>query len=191
MNTSENKNRKDKKLLIIVLLINLCFFILEAITGFISHSIGLVADSLDMLADVIVYGLSLAVIEGAIAQKKKVAVASGYFQMILAVLGFIEVMRRFLGFGEVPLFQTMIIVSILALIGNGVSMYLLHKSKSTEPHMRASMIFTSNDVLANIGVITAGILVYLTASKIPDLIVGSIVFFLVARGAYRIMQIAK
>jgi Co/Zn/Cd efflux system component len=181
----------NKKLLMLVLAINLFFFVLEAITGFISHSMGLVADSLDMLADVLVYGMSLYVIDKAIGMKKRVATISGYFQMFLAVFGFIEVIRRFLGKGDVPVFETMIIISLLALIGNAISMYLLKKSKNTEPHMKASIIFTSNDVLVNIGVIIAGILVFLTNSKIPDLLIGTLVFFLVARGALKILKLGK
>ena len=57
--------------------------------------------------------------------------------------------------------------------------------------MRASMIFTSTDVIVNLGVIAAGALVYLTGSRIPDLTVGTIVFILVGRGAYRILQLSK
>ena len=144
-----------------------------------------------MLADSLVYGLALFAIGGTIAKKKNIAKASGYFQLILAVFGVVEVIRRFLGFGEVPTFQTMIIISSLALLGNATSLYLLQKSKNTEAHMQASMIFTSNDVIINIGVIIAGVLVFVTNSKIPDLVVGAIVFFIVARGAYRILQIAK
>lgn len=182
---------KEKNLLWTVLLINFFLFILEIITGFFSGSMGLVADSLDMLADAIVYGLSLYAVGHVAAKKKKVAKISGYFQMALAFFGIIEVIRRFLGFEDVPVFQTMIIISLFALIGNAVSLYLLQKSKSKEAHMQASMIFTSNDVIVNIGVIVAGVLVYLTNSKFPDLIVGSIVFLLVAKGAVRILKLAN
>ncbi|MEW6086006.1 MAG: hypothetical protein AB1607_15545, partial [Chloroflexota bacterium] len=49
----------QKSLLWTVLRINFSFFVLEVLFGFISGSMGLVADSLDMLADAIVYGLSL------------------------------------------------------------------------------------------------------------------------------------
>jgi Co/Zn/Cd efflux system component len=111
--------------------------------------------------------------------------------MVLAALGVAEVIRRFLGLDDVPAFQTMIVISLLALIGNATSLFLLQKSKNTEAHMQSSMIFTSNDAIINISVILAGILVFVTNSKIPDLIVGAIVFFIVARGAYRILQIAK
>ena len=91
-NSEENTQRK---ILWLVLSINFGFFLLEILFGFFSHSMGLVADSLDMLADTIVYGLSLFAIGGTIVRKKKVATLSGYFQILLAVMGFIEVLRRF------------------------------------------------------------------------------------------------
>lgn len=180
---------QERKLLWKVLAINFFFFALEIITGFISGSIGLVADSLDMLADAIVYGLALFVVGKALTQKRKIARISGYLQLLLAVFGFIEVVRRFLGYGETPNFKTMIAVSVFALIGNAVTLYLLQKSKSKEAQMQASVIFTSTDVIVNIGVIAAGALVYFTSSNLPDLIVGTIVFVLVAIGAYRILKL--
>jgi Co/Zn/Cd efflux system component len=61
-----------------------------------------------------------------------------------------------------PDFRVMIGISVLALIANSVCLYLLQKSKSKEAHMKASMIFTSNDVIINAGIIIAGILVLLT-----------------------------
>lgn len=181
----------QSKLLWIVLLINFAFFILEITTGLISKSMGLVADSLDMLADALVYGLSLWAVGSTVIRKKKVAKLSGYFQLALAILGLLEVIRRFISFEEVPDFQTMIIVSALALIANSVCLYLLQKSKSQEAHMKATMIFTSNDIIINTGVILAGILVLLTQSKYPDLIIGAIVFLIVVRGAFRILKLGK
>jgi Co/Zn/Cd efflux system component len=188
---SADSERAERKLLIQVLAINFFFFLLESWMGVIASSMGLVADSLDMLADSFVYGLALFAVGGTVIKKKNIAKASGYFQLALAILGILEVIRRFLGFGEVPTFQTMIGISILALIGNATSLYLLQKSNNQEAHMQASMIFTSNAVIINLGVIIAGTLVYLTNSKYPDLIIGAIVFVIVTRGAFRILQIAK
>jgi len=179
----------ERKLLLVVLLINAFFFLTEMTTGFIAHSMGLVADSLDMLADAVVYGLSLYAIGGALSTKRRIAHASGWFQMALAMLGLVEVTRRFFGFGEVPTFEMMIIVSLFALAGNAASFYVLQRSKSKEAHIQASMIFTSNDVIANVGVIIAGVLVYVTGSKLPDLTVGTLVFLLVVRGAVRILKL--
>ena len=188
---SQSDDSEQRKLLWQVLTINAFFFVLEMITGFVSNSMGLVADSLDMLADSIVYSLALFAVGGAVARKNGIAKMSGYFQLTLAVLGFVEVIRRFLGFTEVPAFQTMILISLLALIGNAISLYLLQKSKSKEAHMQASMIFTSNDVIVNIGVIVAGILVYFTNSKIPDLVIGVFVFAIVGKGAFRILKLSR
>lgn len=182
---------KQRKILWWVLGINFGFFMLEMTTGWISRSMGLVADSLDMLADSIVYGLSLFAVGATMSRKKKVAKISGYFQMGLALLGFSEVFRRFFSQSETPLFQWMIIISILALVGNLASLWLINKAKSEEAHMQASAIFTSNDIIVNGGVILAGVLVYYLDSKLPDLAIGGIVFAFVMRGAIRILKLAK
>lgn len=182
----------QKKLLWSVLVINFAFFIIEITTGLISKSMGLVADSLDMLADAFVYGISIFAVGGSMIRKKRIAKLAGYFQITLAILGFVEVLRRFLGSEQLPNFRTMVVVAIFALIANGICLYLLQKSKGKEEaHMKASMIFTSNDVIINIGVITAGLLVNWLNSNKPDLIIGTIVFILVFQGALRILKLAK
>jgi len=186
-----NKQVRERKILWIVLIINFSFFVLEMVTGFISNSMGLVADSLDMLADSIVYGLALIAVGGTVAKKKNAAKFAGYFQIVLALIGFSEVIRRFIGDERIPDFQTMILVSVLALIANIICLYLLHIIRSKEAHIKASMIFTSNDIIINLGVITAGLLVNWLNSGLPDLIVGAIVFLIVARGAYRILLLSR
>ena len=113
----------------------------------------------------------------------------GYLQLLLATAGFIEVLRRFLGYEEMPNFRTMIIISVLALGANAYTLYLLQKSKNKEAHIKASTICTSTDVITNAGVIVAGILVYFTASNLPDLIMGAIVFIIVGIASYRILQL--
>ena len=192
--SSHKKDAEQRKLLWIVLVINFAFFIIEMSTGLISRSMGLVADSLDMLADSFVYGISLFEVGGTVIKKKRIARIAGYFQITLAILGFLEVLRRFFGNEQLPDFSTMIVISILALIANLICLYLLQKSKSKEgeeAHMQASMIFTSNDVIINLGVIVAGILVNWLHSSTPDLIIGSIVFALVIQGAFRILKLSK
>jgi len=186
------ENTNQKKLLWTVLALNFLFFIIEMTTGLISKSMGLVADSLDMLADSFVYGISIFAVGGTLARKKRIAKLAGCFQIILAVIGFGEILRRFFGDEKIPGFSTMIIVSIFALIANGICLYLMQKSKSkNEAHMKASMIFTSNDVIINLGVISAGVLVNWLNSGKPDLIIGAVVFVLVIQGAFRILKLSK
>lgn len=186
-----DSNTGGRKLLWQVLAINFFFFVLELAAGFVSNSIGLMADSLDMLADSMVYGLALYAVGGTITRKKNIAKTAGYLQLTLAAIGFMEVIRRFAGFEELPAFQTMMMVSVCALTGNALCLYLLQISKSREVHMQASMIFTSNDIIVNLGVILAGGLVYLTHSKYPDLIIGTIVFIIVGKGAFKILNLSK
>ena len=145
-----------------------------------------------MLADSFVYGISLFAVGRTLIVKKKIAKIAGYFQISLAIIGFVEVLRRFFNPEKLPDFSTMIIVSIFALIANGICLYILQKSKSKEEaHIKASMIFTSNDVIINLGVIIAGLLVNWLNSSKPDLIIGTIVFALVIQGAIRILKLGK
>lgn len=186
------ESNQQRQLLWTVLAINFTFFIVEIIAGLLYKSMGLVADSLDMLADSFVYAISLFAVGKSIVKKKTIATIAGYFQIILALIGFGEVLRRFFGAEQMPNFSVMIVVSICALVANGYCLYLFQRSKSKEEaHMKASMIFTSNDVIINIGVITAGILVFWLESNKPDLIIGTIVFVLVIIGALKILKLGR
>lgn len=116
---------------------------------------------------------------------------AGITQIILALFGVIEVIRRFIGAEQLPNYQLMIGTAFLALIANWLCLYLLSKNQNKEIHIKASMIFTSNDIIINIGVIAAGALTLLTHSSYPDLIIGMIVFVIVLFGARNILKLAK
>src|SRR5690606_21131378 len=133
---------------------------------------------------------ALMVVGKTIVYKKRVVKLSGYFQITLALLGFTEVVRRYFFPDEMPDYLMMIIISALALAANAASLYILQRSKSKEVHMQASMIFTSNDIIVNAGVIAAGILVLMLASPLPDLIIGVVIFTMVLRGAVRILKLS-
>jgi len=185
-------NTAQRKVLWSVLAINFAFFLIEMTAGLVSGSMGLVSDSLDMLADAFVYGISLFAVGAVITKKKRIARLAGYFQLTLALIGFAEVMRRFFGAEKIPDFSAMIVVSLFALIANAICLYLLQKTNNKhEAHIRASMIFTSNDVIINAGVIAAGLFVHWLQSNKPDLIIGSIVFILVIQGAVRIIKLGR
>jgi len=181
---------RERRILWAVLAINAAFFAAEMAAGLASRSMGLVADSLDMLADAAVYALALWAVGGSAGRKRGVAAAAGAFQMVLAVAGFAEVVRRFVGGAPMPDFGVMMAVSALALAANVVCLWLLRSSRSEGAHMRASVIFSSNDVVINAGVIVAGGLVKLLGSGYPDLVVGAVVFAVVVRGAWRILALS-
>jgi Co/Zn/Cd efflux system component len=174
-----------------VLLINASVFLIEMIFGIFGQSMGLLSDALDELSDAAVYGMSIYAISGNLATKRRVARISGSLQVLLALAGFHEIIKRFFENGPLPDVKSILIFSAVALLGNVVSLRVLTQSKSQEVHIKASQIFTSNDVIANIGVMLAGMLVYITQSHVPDLVIGAIVFGLVLRGAFRIFKLAK
>ena len=180
----------EAKTLKYLLGINLTMFVVEIILGFYAESTGLLADGLDMLADSFVYGLSLYAVGKSIAMKHKAAYFSGIMQISLGLLCLVEVGRKFY-FGSEPLSNYMIVVSVIALIANLWCLILIHKHKDGEVHMKASWIFSANDVIVNTGVIFSGALVYFLKSNVPDLIIGGIVSLVVIRGGISIMKLSK
>jgi Co/Zn/Cd efflux system component len=65
------------------------------------------------------------------------------------------------------------------------------KNRQGGAHMRANWIFSTNDVIANVGVILAGALVAWTGSHFPDLVVGAIIALVVLSGAIRILRSSR
>ncbi|NND72519.1 MAG: cation transporter [Rhodothermales bacterium] len=187
----EVSSTNEMRPLMWALAINATFFFGELVAGLFAGSMGLVADALDMLADALVYALSIAAVGGTIVRKKQLAGWSGYLQFGLAVLGVIEVLRRFLTEEGVPDVTTMIIVAAMALIGNVATLLILSRAQRGEAHVEASWIFTSNDVKVNALVIASATLVWLSNSNIPDLICGALIFIIVANGARRILTLSK
>ncbi len=173
-----------------LLAINGVMFVAEIILGFIADSTGLIADSLDMLADALVYSLSLYAVGKAVQLQKRSAKFSGYLQVTLATGALIEVVRRFI-YGSEPESPLMMATAAVALIANVTCLLLLSKHRTGGVHMKASWIFSTNDVIANAGVILAGFVVYLTKSALPDLVIGAIIAIIVFRGGLGILKLAK
>lgn len=186
-----NGEKLERRILIFAFSVNFLFFLMEVGAGFLSHSMGLIADSLDMLADAFVYGISLFAVGAALARKKGIARLSGYFQLFLALFGVIEVCRRSLGWGEVPDFRGMIVIASLSLVANLAVFYVLGKAKGGGPHLAASRIFTSNDIIVNVLVIASGFMVFWMDSKWPDLIAGGIIFGVVANGSRKTLKLSR
>lgn len=111
---------------------------------------------------------------------------SGWLQLALALGVLLEVLRRAI-YGSEPVSILMMGVGAVALVANIACLLLIFKSRNQGSHMKASWIFSANDVLANAGVITAGILVAVTGSQVPDLVIGVIIGLVVLSGARRIL----
>tara|TARA_R110002096_G_scaffold349151_3_gene542266 strand:+ start:1088 stop:1690 length:603 start_codon:yes stop_codon:yes gene_type:complete len=186
----EIESKAQRKVLLILLAINATMFVVELSIGFIAESTGLIADSLDMLADATVYGIGIYAVCKASSTKTNAAYISGVFQILLSVAVGVDIVRRFY-LGSDPESLLMISVGIVALIANTICLMLISKHKDGEIHMRASWIFSKNDVIANVGVILAGILVLILDSRWPDLLIGTIIVIVVFRGGWRIIKLAR
>lgn len=172
----------------VLLAINGAMFVIELVMGWIAQSTGLLADSLDMLADAAVYGLALYAVGRSAQHKLRAAHLSGWLQVALATGAMIEVIRRFV-FGSEPQSTLMMSIGGLALVANVVCLWLISHQRDRGAHMQASWIFSSNDVLANLGVIVAGVLVAWTHSPYPDLFIGAVIGLIVLNGARRILAL--
>jgi cation transport ATPase len=168
--------------------INTLLFVLEMSAGLIAQSTGLIGESLDNFADAAVYGLALYAVGHSVKMQVRVAHLAGVLQMILAVGVLAEVVRRFV-FGSEPESLVMIAIAFVALIANTSCLLLISKHREGGAHMKASWIFSANDVVINLGVITAGALVAWTGSNYPDLIIGTIAGVIVLNGARRILAL--
>jgi Co/Zn/Cd efflux system component len=180
------KSREEAQLLKLLLTINGTMFMVELLMGIWAQSTGLIADSLDMFADAAVYGISLYAVGKATSLKLKTAHLAGWLQVLLAVGALSEVIRRFV-YGSDPVSTLMMSIGLLALVANAYCLYLIAKKRSYGAHMKASYIFSANDVIANAGVILAGALVFWTKSPYPDLVIGSIIAVIVLIGARKIL----
>ncbi len=186
----EIKNKEQRRVLILLLVINSVMFMAEIVAGIIADSTALIADSLDMLADATVYAIGLYAVGRSLLVKAKAAHVSGIFQVVLGLGVLFDIVRRTV-VGSDPESTMMIVVGIVALIANTVCLMLIYKHRQSEVHMRASWIFSKNDVLANLGVISGGFLVAYTGSSYPDLFIGLIIAAIVIRGGIHIIKDAN
>ena len=183
----EVTDKEQKSVLISLLAINAFMFVFEISLGWYAQSTGLIADSLDMFADAIVYGIGLYAIGRSVQHKAKAALLSGWFQGILGLMIIADILRRVF-IGSEPVSVLMIVVGVIALIANVYCLKLIEKHKDGEVHMRASWIFSKNDVIANTGVIIGGLMVWLLDSRWPDLIIGVLITLVIFNGAWHIIM---
>lgn len=187
---AEARNRQERQLLWIVLILNAIMFVVEFTAGWLANSSALLADSLDMLADALVYSLSLYAVGKGALQKARSAFLNGGLQMILGLGVLIEVARR-AWLGVSPGAEVMGLIGVLALAVNIACLLLLMKFRSGDVNMRASWICSRNDVMANFGVLLAAGLVAWLQAAWPDLIIGALIAAVVIYSAGKILLEAK
>jgi cation diffusion facilitator family transporter len=178
---------KHKNVLIVVLVLNAVLFVIEAGAGLLANSTALLADSLDMLGDSLVYGFSLYVLWRRAAWKAKAALLKGAIMAVFGVGVLIQAVHKMLA-GIVPVAETMGVIGLLVLLGNGVCFLLLFQHRSDDLNMRSTWICSRNDIIANLSVLVAAIGVRFLDSNWPDILVGAAISVLFLRSAFAVIR---
>ena len=169
-----------------VLVINAVMFLVEAGAGLWANSTALLADSLDMLGDTLVYGFSLYVLaKGARWQ----AVSAMFKGLIMAGFGLVvlgEALYKFF-YPVTPVAEVIGIVGGLALAANSVCLWLLWRHRSDDINMHSVWLCSRNDIIANCSVLLAAAGVWLAASGWPDIVVGLAIAALFLRSAFHVI----
>jgi Co/Zn/Cd efflux system component len=171
----------------IVLGINAFMFVVELISGLASSSVSLLADSLDMLGDALVYGFSIYVVARGPRMKAKAALFKGCIMAVfgLSVLG--QAVYKIV-FPHLPLVEAIGAIGLLALIANSICFVLLWRHRSDDINMSSVWLCSRNDIIANVAVLFAAVGVFLTQKGWPDILVGLTLSALFLRSASIVLR---
>ncbi|MGD8568620.1 MAG: cation transporter [Gammaproteobacteria bacterium] len=169
-----------------VLGINAAMFAVELSAGLIAGSVSLIADSLDMLGDALVYGFSLYVIARGARMK---AISALFKGSIMAVFGLFvlgqAVYKIFVP--QLPVFEAIGAIGLLALAANSLCLILLWRHRADDINMHSVWLCSRNDIIANVSVLIAAVGVWYTGSGWPDIVVGLAIAVLFLRSAMSVL----
>ncbi len=177
----------QRRILKVVLAINLAMFFVEFVGGIVAHSTALLADSVDMLGDAIVYGFSLYVVGRGAVWQSRGALLKGWIMAIFGVGVLVEVVVK-VARGAIPAVELMSGVGLLALIANTAVLLFLAKRRDDDINMRSAWLCSRNDVIANAGVLMAASAVALTGSAWPDIAMGLLIAVLFGTSAIEVIR---
>lgn len=183
----EALRERQSRVLWAVLLINAVMFVVEFISGWLADSTALLGDSLDMLGDALVYGLSLFALARGPRWKAISAAFKGGIMVFFGVVVLAEVARKLI-FGATPDPGWMAVVGTLALGMNVVCFVMISRHRRDDINLRSAWICSRNDLFANSGVLVAAALVAVTGSLWPDVIVGVLIAALFLRSAVGVLR---
>jgi cation diffusion facilitator family transporter len=173
-----------------VLGINLGMFGVELTAGILAASTALLADSLDMLGDALVYGFSLYAVGRSATWKARAALFKGGIMAAFGLFVLVQAVHRAL-IPELPHAGTMGAIGLLALAANALCLGLLWRHRADDINMRSVWLCSRNDIIANVSVLAAAGAVVLTASRWPDILVGLGIAALFLRTAWGVLRDAR
>ena len=187
---AQANNEAERRILRLALGINATMFVVGIVAGLIVQSMGLVADSLDMLGDAFAYGIALMAWARSARFKASAAHWNGSLLVVLGLGVLAGVLWRLIT-GSHPEGMWMMSIAVVSLVVNATVLRLLSRFRHGEVHLRAIWLCTRADVIANLAVILSGVLVLLLHSAVPDLIIGAAIACYVLKEALGILREAK
>ncbi len=178
---------KQSSTLKAVLGINATMFAVEIAAGIAAGSVALIADSLDMLGDALVYGFSLYAVTRGLREKALSALLKGG---IMAAFGFtvlLQAVYRALH-PEAPVVELIGVIGTIALIANGTCLALLWRHRADDINMRSVWLCSRNDIIANVSVLIAAAGVWATRSAWPDILIGTGLAVLFLRSSVQVLR---
>ena len=174
-----------RRVLIFVLLLNALMFILEFGAGLYSQSSALTADSLDMLGDAVVYGVSLYALGRSRRWCASVALFKAGLIAVLALVAVLQMVSHLIA-GSTPVAPLMFWFGAIALTANVLCLTLLYRYRQLNANMSSTFECSRNDVIANGGVLVAAAGVYFLHKPWPDVVVGGIIAAILLRSSIHI-----
>ncbi len=178
---------KQSSTLKAVLGINATMFGVELVAGIAAGSVALVADSLDMLGDALVYGFSLYAVTRGLREKAISALLKGG---IMAAFGLTVLIQAFFKalHPEAPVVELIGVIGAMALIANGSCLALLWRHRADDINMRSVWLCSRNDIIANVSVLVAAAGVWALDSAWPDILVGTALAILFFRSSVHVIR---
>jgi Co/Zn/Cd efflux system component len=178
--------KRQRRVLLIVLAINAATFVMMIIAAQLSKSTSLLSGALDNFGDAVTYALSFAVVGAGSAAKARVALLKGVliFGAAVAVAG--QIGWRLLH-PEVPVVETMGMAALLNFGANLVCLSLLTPLKDGDINMSSVWECSRNDVMEGLAVIGATLAVWIFESGWPDLAIATALLILFLRSSLRVL----
>jgi Co/Zn/Cd efflux system component len=172
-----------------VIAINLVGFVVVLVGGLVEGSASLSANALDFLADSATYAISLWAIGKSVGIRTGAALFKGLSLGVVAlsVAGF----AAWRACGAAPSGEAISALGLFGALANLVAAALLVRYRDGDANVRSVWLCTRNDLVQCLGVAATGLLVWLTGSRWPDLIVGVLLAGVFLQSAFAIIRQAR
>ena len=178
---------RQRRILIIVLMINTATFLMMVYFAIFSGSSSLLSAALDNFGDAMTYALSLMVVGASGVAKARVALFKGMLILCAALAVVFQIGWRIMH-SEIPIVEAMGIAALLNLGANSLCLWLLTPYRDDDVNMTSAWECSRNDVSEGLAVIATTFAVWVFGSGWPDLVVAVGLLILFLRSAVRVLR---